>query len=124
MKKNTCIIGFNNLKFDNLITRNIFYRNCFDPYEWSWKNGNSTWDMLNVLRAFYIYYPKNIFWPKNSKGYVSFKLSDFTKINNITHANVHDASSDVLATIEVARLLCLQIKIFFLSYIKILKKKT
>lgn len=113
IKSNTCIVGFNNLNFDNLVTRNIFYRNCFDPYEWSWKNGNSSWDILNILRAFYIFFPKNIFWPKNPEGHVSFKLSDFTKINNISHLNVHDSFSDVLATVKVAKLLCFYNKKFF-----------
>ncbi len=118
LKKDTCIVGFNNLKFDNLITRNIFYRNCLDPYEWCWKNGNSSWDILNVLRAFYIFYPNNILWPKNTEGHIIFKLSEFTKINNILHRNVHDASSDVFATIEVAKLLCSKNKkFFFMLYI-------
>ena len=113
VKKDTCIVGFNNLKFDNLITRNIFYRNCLDPYEWCWKNGNSSWDILNVLRAFYIFYPDDIFWPKNSEGNISFRLSEFTHMNSILHRNIHDASSDVFATMEVAKLLCAKNKKFF-----------
>lgn len=105
MGKNTCIVGFNNISFDNILTRHLFYRNLFDPYEWSWKNGNSSWDILDVLRAFYIFFPNKILWPKNNKGFISFKLSDITKINKIKHNNIHDAYSDVLATILVSRLL-------------------
>lgn len=103
-KYNTCIIGYNNIHFDDEITRNIFYRNFFDPYEWSWKNGNSRWDLINVLRACYALRPNGIKWPKNKFGHTSFKLSDLTKINNIDHINAHDALSDVYATIEMAKI--------------------
>ncbi|QCI27361.1 exodeoxyribonuclease I [Buchnera aphidicola] len=101
---NMCIIGYNNIKFDDEITRNIFYRNFLDPYSWSWKNGNSRWDLIQIIQACYILSPNNILWPKNKLGYISFKLEDLTKINNIKH-NSHDALSDVYATIDLARLI-------------------
>ncbi|QCI20676.1 exodeoxyribonuclease I [Buchnera aphidicola (Brachycaudus cardui)] len=102
---NTCIVGFNNINFDDEITRNIFYRNFFDPYEWSWKNGNSRWDLLNLIRGCYALRPNGIKWPKNELGISSFKLSHLTSVNNIKHFNVHDALSDVYATIEIAKLI-------------------
>lgn len=105
LKPNTCIIGYNNINFDDEITRNIFYRNFLDPYEWSWKNNNSRWDLLNVVRACYALRPSGIRWPKNECGLPVFKLSDLTQINNISHYNVHDATSDVYATIELAKLI-------------------
>ncbi|QCI24588.1 exodeoxyribonuclease I [Buchnera aphidicola (Muscaphis stroyani)] len=104
-KPNTCIIGYNNINFDDEITRNLFYRNFFEPYEWSWKNGNSRWDLLNILRACYALRPSGIQWPKNNLGLTSFKLSDLTKANGIIHTHAHDAASDVYATIEIARLI-------------------
>ncbi|MCJ7974120.1 MAG: exodeoxyribonuclease I, partial [Candidatus Zinderia insecticola] len=57
IQPNTCIIGYNNINFDDEITRNLFYRNFFDPYEWSWKNGNTRLDLLNLLRACYALRP-------------------------------------------------------------------
>lgn len=105
MKPNTCIIGYNNINFDDEITRNIFYRNFLDPYEWSWKNNNSRWDLINVVRTCYSLRPNGIEWPKNKFGLPVFKLSELTKINNISHKNVHDATSDVYATIELAKLI-------------------
>jgi exodeoxyribonuclease-1 len=27
----TCIVGYNNVRFDDEVTRNIFYRNFYDP---------------------------------------------------------------------------------------------
>ncbi|BGI51604.1 MAG: exodeoxyribonuclease I [Buchnera aphidicola (Ceratovacuna japonica)] len=105
-KKNSCIVGYNNFNFDDEFTRNIFYRNFFDPYSWHWKNNNSRLDILIMLRAYYSFRPENIKWPKkNKKKCVSFKLRDFTKENNIFHKNAHDATSDVYATIYVSKFL-------------------
>ncbi|AEO08887.1 exonuclease I [Buchnera aphidicola str. Ak (Acyrthosiphon kondoi)] len=121
-ESNTCIVGYNNINFDDEITRNIFYRNFFDPYEWSWKNGNSRWDILNLLRACYALRPSGIKWPKNELGLPSFKLSDLTKINNIVHLNAHDAVSDVYATIEMAKLVKQKQPRLFNFFLKIRKK--
>jgi len=38
---NTCVMGYNNIRYDDEMTRYTFYRNFIDPYEYSWKNGNS-----------------------------------------------------------------------------------
>ncbi|QCI17928.1 exodeoxyribonuclease I [Buchnera aphidicola (Acyrthosiphon lactucae)] len=121
-QSNTCIVGYNNINFDDEITRNIFYRNFFDPYEWSWKNGNSRWDLLNLLRACYVLRPNGIKWPRNKLGLPSFKLSDLTQMNNIIHLNAHDAISDVYATIEMAKLVKKKQPKLFDFYFKIRTK--
>lgn len=33
----TCILGYNNIRFDDEVSRNIFYRNFYDPYAYSWQ---------------------------------------------------------------------------------------
>ncbi|AKC60023.1 exodeoxyribonuclease I [Blochmannia endosymbiont of Polyrhachis (Hedomyrma) turneri] len=100
----TCILGYNNIRFDNEFTRNIFYRNFYDPYTWSWKNKNSNWDLLNIMKAYYALRPEGITWPLNNKGTPSFRLMDLSNSNNITHNKSHDALSDVYATLELAKL--------------------
>ena len=100
----TCIIGYNNVRFDDEVTRHLFYRNFYDPYGWSWQEGNSRWDLLDVMRACYALRPDGIHWPENDEGFPSFKLEHLTKANGITHANAHDAMSDVYATIALAKL--------------------
>ncbi|AKC60613.1 exodeoxyribonuclease I [Blochmannia endosymbiont of Camponotus (Colobopsis) obliquus] len=104
-KPNTCILGYNNIKFDDEIHRNIFYRNFYDPYGWSWKHGNSRWDLLNVMHACYALRPEGIQWPINEQGFPSFKLENLTDNNGITHINSHDAMNDVYATLELAKLI-------------------
>ncbi|UDG79147.1 Exodeoxyribonuclease I [Candidatus Ecksteinia adelgidicola] len=101
----TCILGYNNIRFDDEVSRNIFYRTFYDPYIYSWKNGNSRWDLLNVMRACYALRPNGIIWPKNEKGLPSFKLEDLSYINNVQYKKSHDAMSDVYSTIAMAKLL-------------------
>ncbi|MGP1939513.1 MAG: exodeoxyribonuclease I [Arsenophonus sp. ET-DL9-MAG3] len=103
--ENSCIIGYNNIQFDDEVTRHIFYRNFYDPYSYSWQQGNSRWDILNILYACYALRSDGINWPLNNKGLPSFKLKDLTIANNIEHVNVHDAVADVFATIEIAKLI-------------------
>jgi Exonuclease I len=102
---NTCILGYNNIRFDDEVTRNLLYRNFYDPYAYSWQNGNSRWDLLDIVRACYALRPEGINWPLNDAGLVSFRLEHLTKENNITHEHAHDAMSDVYATIAMAKLI-------------------
>ncbi|MDG6896337.1 exodeoxyribonuclease I [Volucribacter amazonae] len=101
----TCIIGYNNIRYDDEMTRYTFYRNFIDPYEYSWKNGNSRWDLLDLVRACYALRPEGINWVYDEQGMPSFKLEKLTKANGIEHSQAHDAMADVYATIEMAKLI-------------------
>ncbi|WP_299071482.1 exodeoxyribonuclease I [uncultured Paraglaciecola sp.] len=102
---NTCVAGFNNIRFDDEITRYTLYRNFYDPYAREWQHGNSRWDIIDLARACYALRPEGINWPVNQDGTPSFKLQELTKANDIQHQDAHDAMSDVYATIEVAKLI-------------------
>ena len=92
---NTCVMGYNNIRYDDEMTRYTFYRNFIDPYEYSWKNGNSRWDLLDVVRACYALRPEGINWAYDDDGMPSFRLEKLTKANGIEHENAHDAMADV-----------------------------
>ena len=102
---NTCVVGYNSIRFDEEFSRNIFYRNFYDPYEYAWKNSNSRWDIIDLVRATYALRPEGIIWPTNDEGMPSFRLELLTKANGISHDNAHDATSDVYATIAIAKLI-------------------
>lgn len=102
---NTCILGYNNIRFDDEVTRFTLYRNFYDAYAYSWQQGNSRWDLLDVVRAFYALRPEGIQWPTDEDGKPSFKLERLTQANGIDHGDAHDALADVKATIAVAKLL-------------------
>ncbi|VFP83927.1 Exodeoxyribonuclease I [Candidatus Erwinia haradaeae] len=102
---NTCVVGYNNIRFDDEISRYLFYRNFYDPYAWSWENQNSRWDLLDVTRACYALRPNGIKWPKNDDGFPIFRLERITEENRISHQRAHDALADVYATIDLARII-------------------
>lgn len=100
----TCTLGYNSLRFDDEVTRNCLYRNFYDPYAREWQNGNSRWDLIDVVRAARALRPEGIVWPVNEQGDPSFRLEQLTSVNNIAHDAAHDALSDVYATIAIAKL--------------------
>lgn len=104
---NTTILGYNNIRFDDEMIRYLFYRNFIDPYAYTWQNGNSRWDLLDVVRATYALRPEGIVWPTNEENpnIASLRLEHLTKANNLLHEKAHDALSDVYATIAIAKLL-------------------
>ncbi|MGB1310673.1 MAG: exodeoxyribonuclease I [Leucothrix sp.] len=101
----TCGVGYNSLRFDDEVTRFGFYRNFIDPYAREWQNGNSRWDLLDLVRMTHALRPDGIVWPKHESGAVSFKLESLTAANDIEHAGAHDALVDVRATIAIAKLI-------------------
>jgi exodeoxyribonuclease I len=102
---NTCVAGYNSIRFDDEVTRYGFYRNFYDPYGREWQHGNSRWDIIDLTRACYALRPDGINWPTNDEGVPSFKLQDLTAANDLTHEVAHDALSDVYATIALAKLI-------------------
>ena len=101
----TCVVGFNNIQYDDEFIRNLFYRNLFDPYEREWQNGNSRWDVINLFRAAHDLRPEGLSWPTKDDGKPIFKLTALSKANGIPHENAHDALHDVDATIKLTWLL-------------------
>ena len=101
----TCTAGYNSIRFDDEVTRNLFYRNFIDPYAREWQNGNSRWDLIDSLRLAHALRPEGIEWPQREDGAASFRLEDLTAANGIPHSGAHDALADVEATIALARLL-------------------
>lgn len=100
----TCGVGYNSLRFDDEVTRYTLYRNFWDPYAREWQNGNSRWDIIDLLRTAYALRPDGIEWPLRDDGLPSFRLEELTAANGISHTDAHDALADVQATIAIARL--------------------
>ena len=43
-------VGYNTIRFDDEITRFMFWRNLIDPYAREWQNQCGRWDLLAVVR--------------------------------------------------------------------------
>ncbi len=101
----TCGVGYNSIRFDDEVTRYTLYRNFYDPYEREWRNGNSRWDIIDMVRMTRALRPDGIRWPDYEDGRPCFKLEELTRANDLGHESAHDALSDVRATIALARLI-------------------
>ena len=104
-RPDTIGVGYNSIRFDDEVTRHLFWRNLIDPYGREWQNGCGRWDLLDVVRACWALRPEGIEWPKHPDGRASFKLEHLTAANGLAHEAAHDALSDVRATVALARLL-------------------
>lgn len=107
----TISAGYNSIRFDDEVTRFLFWRNLLDPYAHEWRDGCARWDLLDVLRLAHALRPQGLEWPTRridegplaGQRVASFKLTDLTAANGIPHADAHDALSDVHATLALAR---------------------
>ena len=98
-------VGYNTIRFDDEITRFMFWRNLIDPYAREWQHQCGRWDLLDVVRMTYALRPEGIEWPLREDGKPSFRLEHLAAANGLLHEAAHDALSDVRATIALARLI-------------------
>lgn len=103
MQPMTCAVGYNSIRFDDEFVRFGLYRNFHDAYEREWRNGNSRWDLLDVLRLAEALRPDGLEWPKREDGAPSFKLEHLAIANGVREGDAHEALSDVRALIGLAR---------------------
>ena len=89
----TCVAGYNNLRFDDEVTRFGFYRNFLDVYGREWQQGNSRWDLIDVLRLAHALRPQGIEWPQQD-GVTRFRLDHLSLANGLAHDDAHDALGD------------------------------
>lgn len=101
----TIAFGYNSIAFDDEVTRFMLWRNLIDPYAREWKDGCGRWDLIGAVRATYALRPETLEWPRDENGRVSFKLERLSAANGLLHESAHDALSDVVATIALARLI-------------------
>ncbi len=120
---NTIAIGFNNIQFDDEFIRHLMWRTFHDPYEWSWKDGRSRWDIIDAVRMTRALRPNGIEWPVDTEGKATNRLELLTKANGVDHYKAHDALSDVIATIEVAKLIATKQPQLFQYLLKLRDKR-
>jgi exodeoxyribonuclease-1 len=119
----TIAVGFNSIRFDDEFVRHFLWRNFYDPYEWSWKDSRSRWDILDVVRMTRALRPDGMIWPVDDKGNPTNRLELLTKENGVDHYKAHDALSDVMATIAVAKLISEKQPQLFQYLLKLRSKK-
>ena len=99
---NTCIIGYNNLSFDDSFLRFGMYRSLLPPYEHEHKRRNTRLDLLSIVRLTGALRPDGLEWPI-CDGVPTFSLEKLAAANGIAVEDAHDALADVNMTLALAR---------------------
>jgi len=102
--KNSTFIGYNSINFDEEFLRRTLWKNLEYPYVTN-TNGSERGDLFGLARACHLYYPNCIKTPISDKNNPVFKLEKLAPMNGIKHDKAHSAMGDVLATVEIAKLL-------------------
>ena len=96
-------VGWNSMRFDEEFLRQGFYQTLHPPYLTN-TAGNCRADILDVVRAIAALRPETISVPRTADGRPSFRLDALAAANGIAHDDAHDAMADVMAMLEVSRM--------------------
>lgn len=100
----TVSLGYNTLSFDDEFLRFAFFKNLFPAYDHQYKNNCSRMDLYPIVASFYLFANEVLSWPINDENKVSLKLEDINAQNGLySEGRAHDALTDVLVTLELAR---------------------
>ena len=89
----TIVVGYNNLRFDDEVTRAMFWRNLYDMYAHQYKNGCSRWDLCPFVLAVWALRDEGINWPlRETSDPEKAKLVSF-RLEKLTEANVDETLS-------------------------------
>jgi exodeoxyribonuclease-1 len=97
--------GFNSIRFDEEMLRQMFYQNLQPEIFATQFNGNTRFDIMTGVFALFQRRPDLLKWPVDETGRVRFKLDRLAPENGFEGHNAHDALGDVEATIHLARLI-------------------
>ncbi|WP_413205003.1 exonuclease domain-containing protein [Rhodospirillum sp. A1_3_36] len=96
-------VGFNSIRFDEEMLRHALFQSLYPAYLTS-NHHNCRADALGLVMAADAVSPAQLVVPIGEEGRRTFRLQHLAVANGVAHAHAHDAMSDVLATIELCRL--------------------
>jgi exodeoxyribonuclease-1 len=96
-------VGFNSIRFDEEMLRHALFQ-CLYPAYLTSNHRNCRADALSLMMAADAVSPAQLVVPVSEEGRRTFRLQHLAAANGVTHARAHDAMSDVLATVELCRL--------------------
>jgi len=98
-------IGYNTIKFDENVMRQMFYQNLQPNIFATQFFDNSRLDVMKMVFAVFAEKPDVLKWPINEKGKINFKLDQLAPANGFKSHNAHDALGDVEATIFILNII-------------------
>jgi exodeoxyribonuclease I len=94
----TISLGYNTLGFDDEFLRFSFYRNLLPPYTHQYANGCGRMDLYPISLLYYLYKNELLSWPQDN-----LKLENISTANQLASGPAHNAMTDVVATLNLAR---------------------
>ncbi|AGT07391.1 exonuclease domain-containing protein [Paracoccus aminophilus] len=96
-------VGFNSIRFDEEMLRHALFQSLYPAYLTS-NHRNCRADALSLVMAVNAVSPERLVVPIGEEGQRTFRLHHLASANGVAHNHAHDAMSDVLATVELCRL--------------------
>ncbi|KJC41504.1 exodeoxyribonuclease I [Bradyrhizobium sp. LTSP885] len=96
-------VGFNSIRFDEEMLRHALFQ-CLFPAFLTSNHRNCRADALSLVMAADAVSPAQLVVPLGAEGRRSFRLALLAAANGVGHTHAHDAMSDVLATVDLCRL--------------------
>lgn len=107
----TLSLGYNTLGFDDEFLRFSFHRNLLTPYTHQFANDCGRLDIYPLTILYYLFKNDILEWPIIDNK-VSLKLEALGAANKLMNGAAHDAMVDVEATLELAKKLKSESKIW------------
>ena len=96
-------VGFNSIRFDEEMLRHALFQ-CLFPAFLTSNHRNCRADALSLVMAADAISPVQLVVPLGAEGRRTFRLALVAAANGVAHTHAHDAMSDVLATVDLCRL--------------------
>jgi exodeoxyribonuclease-1 len=96
-------VGFNSIRFDEEMLRHALFQ-CLFPAFLTSNHRNCRADALSLVMAADAVSPAQLVVPLGAEGRRTFRLALLAAANGVAHTHAHDAMSDVLATVDLCRL--------------------
>lgn len=116
-------VGYNSIRFDEEMLRHSFFQTLHPPYLTS-NHNNGRADVWGLVMAAVAVSPACLNVPTNSEGRAVFRLEQLALANGVTHERAHNALSDVIATIELCRLVYQRSPELWQRFVRFSKKAT
>ncbi|MFQ5652283.1 MAG: exonuclease domain-containing protein [bacterium] len=98
----TISLGYNTLGFDDEFLRFSFHRNLLPPYTHQYARDCGRMDLLPMAIMYWLFRKETLNWPEIDER-VSLKLEHLKEANQLSSGSAHDALVDVQASVELAR---------------------
>jgi exodeoxyribonuclease-1 len=96
-------VGFNSIRFDEEMLRHALFQ-CLFPAFLTSNHRNCRADALSLVMAADAVSPAQLVVPLGDEGRRTFRLALLAAANGVTHTRAHDAMADVVATVDLCRL--------------------